>query len=95
MSALTSRRTTPAYFRAVSSAVTIPMIAPGDRSASWSVAWSCHGSSLAPLVTRKKKQADSAARGNSALRLPAITCSRGTQPAWSGSGTHRGGWPAP
>jgi|GEM_PF-1639944 len=57
MPALTSRRTTPAYFRAVSSAVTIPMIAPGKRSSSSSPAWSVHGSSFAPLVTRKKEQA--------------------------------------
>ena len=90
MSALTSRRTTPAYFRAVSSAVTIPMIAPGESSTSSSSAWSVHGSSFAPLVTRKKKQADADARGKMALRFAAITCSRGTQPAWSGSGTQRG-----
>ena len=28
--------------------------------------------------------------GNSTPRLPTITCSSGTQPAWSGNGTHRG-----
>ena len=89
MSVLTSSRTTPAYLRAVSSAVTIPMIAPGERSTS-SPAWSVHGSSFAPLETRKKEQASSDARGKSALRLSAITCSRGTHPAWSGSGSHRG-----
>ena len=58
MSALTSRRTTPANLRAVSSVVTMPMMAPGERSASSSPARSSQGSSLAPRVTRKYEQAE-------------------------------------